>query len=138
MPTWWWTRTPSRWRRSGPSRCRRRRRRACWQWFTGRSTTPSTPSSAGTRRTWAACPQFRPAGPPALTSAQYATEYNEVKSLGRATGSTRTADQTQIALFWADGAGTVAPPGHWNEIAQKQAISHHLSLEETARMFALL
>src|SRR5436189_1279170 len=82
--------------------------------------------------------QFRPPGPPSLDSEQYAADYNEVKELGAALGSTRSADQTQIALFWADGAGTVTPPGHWNEIAQKQAISHNLSLEETARMFALL
>ena len=55
--------------------------------------------------------QFRPAGPPALDSAAYATAFNEVKALGSATGSTRTAEQTEIARFWADGAGTYTPPG---------------------------
>ena len=44
--------------------------------------------------------QFRSAPPPALDSAQWATEFNEVKSLGRATGSTRTDDQTYIAKWW--------------------------------------
>ncbi len=46
--------------------------------------------------------QFRPRRPPALTSARYAREYNEVKDLGRATGSLRTERQTQTALFFSD------------------------------------
>src|SRR5205814_9900626 len=58
--------------------------------------------------------EFRPPGPPALTSAKYTADLNEVKLLGAKTNSTRTADQSQIALFWADGAGTETPPGHWN------------------------
>jgi membrane-associated phospholipid phosphatase len=82
--------------------------------------------------------QFRPAGPPALTSTAYAAAFNEVMSLGSATSTTRTAEQTQIAQFWADGSGTETPPGHWNEIAQNVALSRHNTLEENARMFALL
>jgi len=82
--------------------------------------------------------QFRPTGPPALTSEKYAAELNEVKQLGAATNSTRTADQSQIALFWADGAGTETPPGHWNSIAQEVAAMKGNTLEENARLFALL
>ena len=82
--------------------------------------------------------QFRPPGPPALDSEQYAADYNEVKELGAASGSTRTAEQTQIALFWADGAGTETPPGHWNSIAQIIAAGRGNTLEENARLFALL
>jgi membrane-associated phospholipid phosphatase len=82
--------------------------------------------------------QFRPPGPPALNSEQYAADYNEVKALGAALGSTRTADQSQIALFWADGAGTETPPGHWNSIAQIIAAGQGNTLEENARLFALL
>jgi len=82
--------------------------------------------------------QFRPPGPPSLDSDQYAADYNEVKELGAALGSTRTADQTQIALFWADGAGTETPPGHWNSIAQIIAAGQGNTLEENARLFALL
>src|SRR5206468_12813161 len=62
---------------------------------------------------------FRPPGPPALGSAKYLAELQEVKALGPATGSTRTQDQSQIATFWADGAGTETPPGHWNSIAHE-------------------
>ena len=82
--------------------------------------------------------QFRPPGPPVLTSANYAAAFNEVKALGAATGSSRTAEQTQIALFWADGGSTETPPGHWNHIAQDVASLRHNSLEENARLFALL
>ncbi len=61
--------------------------------------------------------QFRPAGPPALESQTYADAVHEVRLLGSATGATRTPEQTEIARFWADGAGTYTPPGHWNQIA---------------------
>jgi PAP2 superfamily len=82
--------------------------------------------------------QFRPPGPPSLDSEQYAADYNEVKELGAAFGSTRTEEQSEIALFWADGAGTETPPGHWNSIAQIIAAAQGNTLEENARLFALL
>jgi PAP2 superfamily len=82
--------------------------------------------------------QFRPPGPPSLDSQRYLQDYEEVKELGAAVGSTRTEDQTEIALFWADGAGTETPPGHWNSIAQIIADAHSNTLEENARLFALL
>jgi hypothetical protein len=82
--------------------------------------------------------QFRPPGPPSLDSQQYAADYEEVKQLGAAMGSTRTEDQTEIALFWADGAGTETPPGHWNSIAQIITDTRGTTLEENARLFALL
>ena len=83
---------------------------------------------------------FRPNGPPALNSARYAADYNEVKEIGAAkstmqTEVIRTDEQTEIALFWADGAGTVTPPGHWNLIAQEVA-GHNM--RQNARVFALL
>jgi hypothetical protein len=43
--------------------------------------------------------QFRTEGPPDLASEQYAIEFNEVKAVGRATGSTRTPDQVLLAAF---------------------------------------
>ncbi len=76
---------------------------------------------------------FRPNGPPALTSAAYASEFAEVKSLGRATGSSRTADQTVIAFFWTDN--TIS---HWNRIATAMAQQRRTSLSQNARIFALL
>jgi hypothetical protein len=83
--------------------------------------------------------QFRHTiGPPALSSAQYAADLNEVKSLGATGSTTRTADQTNIARFWADGAGTSTPAGHWNRIAQTVGAAEGNTLSENARMFALL
>lgn len=82
--------------------------------------------------------QFRPGGPPRLGSATWAADYNEVKALGAAVGSSRTEDQSQIAQFWADGSGTETPPGHWNHIAQDVAAMIGSSLAENARLFALL
>jgi hypothetical protein len=80
----------------------------------------------------------RPTPPPALTSEQYATELNQVKELGAANSTTRTADQTEIAKFWADGGGTFTPPGHWNQIAQDVARDNFNSLVDNARLFAAL
>lgn len=83
--------------------------------------------------------QFRnPNGPPAVNSSAYTANYNEVKELGSATSATRTADQSNIAQFWADGGGTSTPPGHWNRIAQDVAAAQGNTLSENARMFALL
>lgn len=82
--------------------------------------------------------QFRQEAPPLLDSPRYTAEFNEVKSLGKSDSSTRTPDQTQIAFFWLDGAGTETPPGHWNSIAQTVAMSKNTTLAENARLFALL
>jgi PAP2 superfamily len=43
---------------------------------------------------------FRPGPPPAITSAEYARDFNETKAMGNLTSATRTADQTTNALFW--------------------------------------
>jgi membrane-associated phospholipid phosphatase len=77
--------------------------------------------------------QFRPAPPPALTSDAYARSLNEVKSLGRDSSTSRTADQTLIGRFWA-------PPiwNTWNVIAGDAALAHHANLVRTAAMFAAL
>ncbi|MEG4107231.1 chemotaxis protein CheB [Microcoleus sp. S13_C5] len=82
--------------------------------------------------------QFRPSGPPALDSAKYAEEVNYVKEIGKSDSLTRTPDQTAIAQFWANGTGTFTPPGHWNQIAEETATLTGQSLEDSARLFALL
>ncbi|MBW3584523.1 MAG: phosphatase PAP2 family protein, partial [Cyanobacteria bacterium 0813] len=82
--------------------------------------------------------QFRPDGLPALDSAKYAEELNYVKEIGKSDSLTRTPDQTAIAKFWANGAGTFTPPGHWNQIAEETATLTGQSLEDSARLFALL
>jgi hypothetical protein len=82
--------------------------------------------------------QFRPPACPELTTTEYATACNEVKEIGRIDSPTRTQDQTEIALIWEGGAGTPTPPGQWNQIAQALATQQGNTLEENARMFALL
>ncbi len=82
--------------------------------------------------------QFRPVAPPAIDSIQFATEYNQTKELGSLNSTTRTADQTETALFWADGAGTYTPPGHWNQIAEQVTVKQQTSLVDNARLFAAL
>jgi hypothetical protein len=82
--------------------------------------------------------QFRPANPPELMSEEYAKDVREVQRIGSAVSSARTLDQTHVALFWADGSGTVTPPGHWNRIARELAETRSQSLGENARLFALL
>lgn len=82
--------------------------------------------------------QFRPAPPPALDSPEYAAALADVASLGAIDSASRTAEQTDIARFWADGAGTATPPGHWNLIAQSVVADQNLDLVTSARTFALL
>lgn len=57
--------------------------------------------------------QFRPAGPPALTSARYARDFNEIKTMGNMLSTTRTPDQTVSAWFWA----SATPSFLWNNVA---------------------
>lgn len=82
--------------------------------------------------------QFRPPGPPALGSPEWAADFDQVKRLGSVSSTERTPEQTIIARFWSDFSYTVTPPGHWNEIAQNVASGRALSLAESARLFALL
>jgi membrane-associated phospholipid phosphatase len=82
--------------------------------------------------------QFRPAGDPSLTSAAYAAAFDQTKDYGARDSSLRTADQTESALFWADGNGTFTPAGHWNDIAATAASISGKSILDNARLFAQL
>lgn len=77
--------------------------------------------------------QFRPAGPPALSSMQYAADVNEVKEIGSLTSMMRTADQTEIARFWNGNT-----PVGWNRIAVSISEDNDLTLSQNARLLALL
>jgi hypothetical protein len=78
--------------------------------------------------------QFRPAGPRDLTSTQYAADLNETQTMGSASSSSRTADQTLYAQFWQAGN----PVGFWNPVATRLLSETQNSLLENARLFALL
>jgi hypothetical protein len=78
--------------------------------------------------------EFRPPAPPTLTSAQYADNFNEVKSLGEMGSTTRSADQTAIGKFWGATPIWIV----WNQVAEQAGIALHNGLERNARMFALV
>jgi hypothetical protein len=77
--------------------------------------------------------QFRLPPPLALSSPEYAADLNEVKSMGLLSSSSRTSDQTDLALFWA-----LNTPLAWNRIAAQLAAARGLTLTENAHLFALL
>jgi membrane-associated phospholipid phosphatase len=77
--------------------------------------------------------QFRLPPPNALTSPEYAAEYNEIKTMGVYSGSLRTDDQSELVLFWAGNA-----PVTWNRVASDLSASRGLSLTQNAHLFALL
>jgi len=91
--------------------------------------------------------QFRPAGPPELTSARYAADFNETKIMGSMSSATRTPDQTIFAWFWASSTASYL----WNNVALSLMESardssdddgrhdqHHTSTLKNARLLALL
>jgi hypothetical protein len=77
--------------------------------------------------------QFRLAPPLALNSPEYAADLNELKIMGIFSGSKRTPDQSELALFWAGNT-----PLYWNRIAVQLAAERQLTLTENAHLFALL
>ncbi len=90
----------------------------------------------GTWRTWNldSGSKFRPPPPTAFGSAAYERELREVYDVARSL----TTEQKRIAEAWADGAGTVTPPGHWNLIALDLIRAHDLSAVSAARVLAAL
>jgi hypothetical protein len=77
--------------------------------------------------------QFRHGSLYTVTSAEYTTDFNEVKSLGRYNSTTRTADQTEIAKFWAESS-----PQGWNRIATNLIAKKNMDAWKVARLLALL
>lgn len=73
--------------------------------------------------------------PPLLTqSVEFKAQVAEVKSYT----DNPTRENIAIVHFWADGAGTHTPPGHWNQIAEKYIVAGKQSEVRTARNYALL
>jgi hypothetical protein len=68
-----------------------------------------------------------------LTSPEYAADLNETKLMGALTGSGRTADQSELALFWAGNTAL-----YWNRIALQLSAERGLTLTQNAHLFAKL
>lgn len=85
--------------------------------------------------------QFLPTAFPQLESAEYATDFNEVKSKGKSTSTTRTAEETRFAQLFASAGPFVNVTNAfrlWNNAARDVAADKGYGIAATARLFALL
>ena len=78
--------------------------------------------------------QFRPAGPYAVNTNEYAADLNEVKSKGARVGGTRNADEEKISKFWSESRPSII----WNNFVRKAIENKKLDAWKTARLFALM
>jgi hypothetical protein len=77
--------------------------------------------------------QFRPRPPISLEGKEWAVDYNELKDFGGKTSARRTAQQTEIALFWL-----VGPPVAYHPFVRKLVIAKRLDVVDSARLMALV
>lgn len=82
----------------------------------------------------ATCVSLRPGPPPSTGGEQMKKETEEIFNLVK----NPSREQIRIVQFWADGAGTSTPPGHWNAIAADDFITKGYSEIHWARNMALL
>jgi len=75
--------------------------------------------------------QFRPDGPPSLSSSDWSAEFNEVKLLGSATSKVRSPQQTQLARFYGEHAAMQN-----NRELRDFATLRGMTLADNARFFA--
>jgi hypothetical protein len=96
---------------------------------------PMAGSWLATARTFAVLhsSQMFSGAPPRMTSRKYTREYNEVKTLGRNVGSTRTPEQTAIAVFFSE-----TPFNFLNRSMQSLTNRYITNVGDSARMFALV
>jgi hypothetical protein len=103
-----------------------------WELLTGQL--PQTPWLSRMRPFLVERPdQFRPGPPPALSSREWAEDFNEVKAVGGTTSSVRNPDQATIARFWTTHAAQ-----QWNTALGQVARSRALDVDQAARMFAMV
>jgi PAP2 superfamily len=76
--------------------------------------------------------QFRTSPPPALDSAQYATDLNETKVYGAVNSAVRTQEQTAVAYFW--NANVI---NQYNQTLRDVATQHGMDLVDAAHLLAM-
>ena len=76
--------------------------------------------------------QFRTSPPFALSSAEWAREFNEVKSMGSASSAARRPDQTYMARWWQ-----TPPVKSWNDTARDLIGRNGLDIVDSARLLAM-
>jgi hypothetical protein len=77
--------------------------------------------------------QFRPGGPPPLSSMRWAEDYNEVKEIGSRTSTTRTPEQTLAARFWGE-----PPVVQAHASFRKFVLDHGLDIADASRFMAMV
>ena len=77
--------------------------------------------------------QFRPQAPLALISAEWAADYNEIKSVGGKTSKLRTTRQTEGANFWL-----MTGPASYYPIVRQLVAAKQMDLVDSARFMALV
>lgn len=82
--------------------------------------------------------QFRPPAPPALTSAAYAADFNQVKALGSMDSTERTPEQTQSAIWWSNDEDSYTRVGQWSDIADHLLADQGRSSLESAYLLTEL
>ena len=76
--------------------------------------------------------QFRTPGPTELSSAAWATDFNEVKALGAIDSAVRAPEETYIARWWQS-----TPVASWNSVGRDLAVRNGLGTADTARLLAM-
>ncbi|RZJ04897.1 MAG: PA-phosphatase [Rubrivivax sp.] len=96
-------------------------------------TAPAAVPQWATRTPWLMvnAAQFRPAPPPALNSARWARDFDEVRDFGGKVSNRRTAEQTDVARFW-----DYSLPAIYHGVVQSVAQQPQRDLARNARLFA--
>ena len=76
--------------------------------------------------------QFRPGPPPALDSKEWAADYNEIKTYGSKTSTSRSPQQTETARFWL-----AVGPAAYHQIPRQLIIAQKMDILDSARLMAL-
>jgi hypothetical protein len=82
--------------------------------------------------------QFRPPAPPDLDNGHYTIAFNETKAVGAVNSTTRTDDQTLVALLWAAVNTPTSSVNVWNNVATSIAVARGNTVVQNARLFALI
>lgn len=76
---------------------------------------------------------LRPAPPPQPGSPEFERNLDELRDMVK----NRSQEQFRIAAYWADGAGSYTPPGHWNRKAAELIYEKQFNEIRAARAMAL-
>jgi hypothetical protein len=98
-------------------------------------TTPAAGSTVAQFKPWviASASEFRPGPPPALTSATWTRDLNEIRQMGSVASTMRSPNQTDVARFWL-----LTGPRTWNPLVQQVLAASQLDLTDRARVRALV